>query len=86
MHKGLRVDGLRPRGIDRRQDEGDLALGFPGLPVGVLQPAAHQLDVIHRDCRHLDFDARDPTLRFLERAVPLDAAGNGPIGHGPSPC
>ncbi len=82
MHKGLRVDRLRTRGVDRRQDEVDLALRCPGLPIGILKLAADQLDVLSRDCGHLDFDPRNPPLRLLERAVSLHAASSGPVGHG----
>lgn len=83
MHKVVRADGLRAWRVDRCKNRLDLTLGNPCAPVGFLELPPDELDVVRGCNRHLDLDACDASLRFLERAVALHAAGNGPVGHDP---
>lgn len=81
MHEVVRANGVWPRCVDCCQDAFDLALGDTCLPIGFLELSPDVFDVLGGYDGHLDFDACDTPLRFLERAISLYPPSNGPVGH-----
>jgi len=85
MHKGLGVDRIGTRGVDRFQDETDPRLCRRRPLEGPLESSAQRLDVVNGNRRHLDLDASDFTLFLLCLPIPTDTSGNGAICHSGSP-